>query len=452
MRANLERSTKTDFSPKSQQTHESNRQVSSAIQFVDNRRETLVQKGIKQMADQRLQNNSPTFFSDGVPVLTESVNRLKDTLNSQNQYPVFQKKENNTGLPDRLKSGIENLSGVSMDDVKVHRNSDKPAQLQAHAYAQDTDIHLAPGQEKHLPHEAWHVVQQKQGRVKPTLQMKGAVNINDDAGLENEADVMGAKALQINKEIKEVEASFPHSRNVSNESNVIQGAFIIKGVALTGEVLDKWLEDYIYGRPELEAVVRGWATDDNYTEDYDDDIKALKEANNVAKETIASSNSEVGESIGTNAPPNTVAWDTHPVWAAWYFNGLEYQDNKTGGWHSNRAGLLPGNATEDGAPTRYVEFRRPGAVGKKEVDKMERCIFDLLSGRCYPNAHYDGGYVEITGIPNGVKRRLMNIALDCTGIKERAKAMTQEEKLEAGEDFEKIQWIINHYQPLSDRI
>ncbi|MHA7129228.1 eCIS core domain-containing protein [Algoriphagus namhaensis] len=223
MRANLERSTKTDFSPKSQQTHESNRQVSSAIQFVDNRRETLVQKGIKQMADQRLQNNSPTFFSDGVPVLTESVNRLKDTLNSQNQYPVFQKKENNTGLPDRLKSGIENLSGVSMDDVKVHRNSDKPAQLQAHAYAQDTDIHLAPGQEKHLPHEAWHVVQQKQGRVKPTLQMKGAVNINDDAGLENEADVMGAKAASIGLHGPPVadEAAF-RPVNVSVQRKVIQ--------------------------------------------------------------------------------------------------------------------------------------------------------------------------------------------------------------------------------------
>ncbi len=101
---------------------------------------------------------------------------------------------NDTGLPDGLKSGIESLSGMSMDGVKVHRNSDKPAQVGAHACAQGTNIHLAPGQEQHLPHEAWHVVQQAQGRVKPTVQMKG-VAINDDAGLENEADVMGAKAL-----------------------------------------------------------------------------------------------------------------------------------------------------------------------------------------------------------------------------------------------------------------
>ncbi|MCF5604479.1 eCIS core domain-containing protein [Pseudomonas syringae] len=68
---------------------------------------------------------------------------------------------NRTGMPDPLKNGIEHLSGMNMDHVRVHFNSDKPAQLNAHAYAQGSQIHLAPGQEKHLPHEAWHVVQQK---------------------------------------------------------------------------------------------------------------------------------------------------------------------------------------------------------------------------------------------------------------------------------------------------
>lgn len=102
--------------------------------------------------------------------------------------------DNNTGIPENLKSGVENLSGFSMNDVKVHYNSDKPTQLQAHAYAQGTDIHVAPGQEKHLPHETWHVVQQKQGRVKPTMQLKN-VAVNDNDELEKEADIMGAKAM-----------------------------------------------------------------------------------------------------------------------------------------------------------------------------------------------------------------------------------------------------------------
>lgn len=119
---------------------------------------------------------------------------VQEMADSNPPVKPIQKKENNTGLPDNLKGGIENLSGISLDDVKVHRNSDKPSQLQAHAYAQGTDIHLGPGQEKHLPHEAWHVVQQKQGRVQPTKQLKGNTNINDDSGLEKEADLMGERA------------------------------------------------------------------------------------------------------------------------------------------------------------------------------------------------------------------------------------------------------------------
>lgn len=107
---------------------------------------------------------------------------------------------NRTGMPDQLKNGVEQLSGISMDDVKVHYNSAQPAQLNAHAFAQGTDIHIAPGQERHLPHEAWHVVQQKQGRVKPTRQLKSKVNINDDPKLEREADVMGARAAKTQEE------------------------------------------------------------------------------------------------------------------------------------------------------------------------------------------------------------------------------------------------------------
>ena len=130
--------------------------------------------------------------------------RLQNTMNNdkatraitlQQKTSAEFSQKNDTGLPNQLKTNIEHLSGYRMDDVKVYYNSHKPTQLRAHAYAQGTDIHLAPGQEKHLPHEAWHVVQQKQGRVKPTLQMKGAVNVNNDRNLEREADIMGEKAM-----------------------------------------------------------------------------------------------------------------------------------------------------------------------------------------------------------------------------------------------------------------
>ena len=122
---------------------------------------------------------------------------------------------NKTGLPDNVKSGVEQLSGMSLNDVKVHYNSTKPAQLQAHAYAQGKDIHVGPGQEKHVPHEAWHVVQQKQGRVQATTQLKGTLPVNDDAGLEKEADLMGEKALQMKVTTETTPSPTPSSNNTA---------------------------------------------------------------------------------------------------------------------------------------------------------------------------------------------------------------------------------------------
>jgi len=104
------------------------------------------------------------------------------------------KKGKKTKLPEALKTGIESLSGLSMDDVNVHVISSNPAQLKGSAYAQGSDIHLAPGQEEHVPHESWHVVQQHQGKVQPTIQKDGET-ISDNEILEQEADKMGKKAM-----------------------------------------------------------------------------------------------------------------------------------------------------------------------------------------------------------------------------------------------------------------
>lgn len=129
-----------------------------------------------------------------------SLNRdFTDNITQKKEQPVTQgaqahQTQSHAGLPDGLKQGVENMSGLSMDDVKVHYNSSKPANLGALAYAQGSDIHIGPGHERHLPHEAWHVVQQKQGRVKPTMQMKGGVAVNDATDLEQDADIMGSKA------------------------------------------------------------------------------------------------------------------------------------------------------------------------------------------------------------------------------------------------------------------
>lgn len=204
---------------------------SSANQVVsDNRESATAQRqlmtamtsspqAIAQRAVSQLMNKSPRLLAQRKLLSGESVQRVEEDESLQKKSEPVQRveeeelqkkvatdspaqlkeqssgKPNDTGLPDNLKSGIENLSGMSMDSVRVHYNSSQPAQLNALAYAQGTDIHVAPGQEKHLPHEAWHVVQQAQGRVQPTMQMKEGVPVNDDQGLEREADVMGARAL-----------------------------------------------------------------------------------------------------------------------------------------------------------------------------------------------------------------------------------------------------------------
>lgn len=98
-------------------------------------------------------------------------------------------KKNQTGMPDSMKENIEDLSGFPEDDVRVHYKSDKPATVQASPYTQATNIHVAPGQEPHLPHEAWHVAQQMSGRVEPTTEV-GGMPVNDNEDLKSETDML----------------------------------------------------------------------------------------------------------------------------------------------------------------------------------------------------------------------------------------------------------------------
>lgn len=176
------------------------------------------------------------------------------TLNTGQELIQREEKPNNTGLPENLKTGVENLSGYSMDDVRVHYNSNKPAQLQALAYTQGTDIHVASGQEKHLPHEAWHVIQQKQGRVQPTVQLQ-VVNVNDDEGLEKEADVMGEMAVSIFQQKKqflnfrkETEINEPQIAQLKKDYKSIAGLTHLVKLTDDGHLYngENWLDNEMY--------------------------------------------------------------------------------------------------------------------------------------------------------------------------------------------------------------
>jgi len=172
---------------------------------------------------------SPIVQRQEIPEEEEPLQGKFETVQRQKipeeEEPLQTKRENKTGMPDNLKAGVESLSGIDIGDVRVHYNSDKPAEVGALAYTQGANIHVAPEQERYLPHEAWHVVQQMQGRVSPTGEVKG-LPLNDSRTLESEADLMGGRALQRYEQVekpKENKSKAAASSIVQKKSSVKQG-------------------------------------------------------------------------------------------------------------------------------------------------------------------------------------------------------------------------------------
>jgi Domain of unknown function (DUF4157) len=107
-------------------------------------------------------------------------------------------------LPGPLRAGLERLSGLDLGGVRVHYDSARPTGLGALACTHGTQIEVGPGSERHLPHEGWHVVQQLQGRGAADARARdraagdgATVGLNEDAGLEREAETMGARARRL---------------------------------------------------------------------------------------------------------------------------------------------------------------------------------------------------------------------------------------------------------------
>lgn len=102
-------------------------------------------------------------------------------------------------LPSDVRTKMETAFSADFSDVRVHVGHEATS-LGAIAYTWGTNIHFAPGQynphtlqgQKLLGHELWHVLQQKQGRVRNPF--GGGVAVVQDHALEAEADRMGIKA------------------------------------------------------------------------------------------------------------------------------------------------------------------------------------------------------------------------------------------------------------------
>lgn len=146
-----------------------------------------VQAMVEEEEEEPIQRKGP------VPPMTEEPECQYDT-------------DNNTAsdkMPVSVQAKMETSFGEDFSDVSIHKNSVQSKDLNALAYTQGNNIHFAPGQynpesqkgQELLGHELTHVVQQREGRVQPTVQKKG-IGINDDEGLEKEADEMGEKAAK----------------------------------------------------------------------------------------------------------------------------------------------------------------------------------------------------------------------------------------------------------------
>lgn len=176
---------------------------------------------------------NPRMVSKSNAMVLQRAIGNKAASNLIKEKPIQRKRENKTGMPDQLKAGVESLSGIDMSDVRVHYNSDKPAKVGALAYTKGTEIHVAPGQERHLPHEAWHVVQQAQSRVAATTHMKDMA-INDDVVLEREADEMGQNSLRLIKNRNSIISSL-QDKHIFQKYAIINNHWLEKTVQFVME-------------------------------------------------------------------------------------------------------------------------------------------------------------------------------------------------------------------------
>ena len=102
-------------------------------------------------------------------------------------------------LADEVRRRLEAALGADLASVRVHEDGSAEA-LGAEAYTVGEDVHFAPGRfdpgsergQALLGHELAHVVQQREGRVSAEGEI-GGVAVNADAGLEAEADRVGAQ-------------------------------------------------------------------------------------------------------------------------------------------------------------------------------------------------------------------------------------------------------------------
>lgn len=128
---------------------------------------------------------------------------------------------NETGIPDDLKTYVEAASGVSLNQVCVHYDSPKPAEMKLTIYSEGLDIYVASGAEGELGKELWKMVDylRKQEEVEKATESLIASPPEKTSSEEPPKDKKEEKKAPEKEEKKETSepAVDPHKTTVEEE-------------------------------------------------------------------------------------------------------------------------------------------------------------------------------------------------------------------------------------------
>ena len=161
--------------------------------------ESLENKGGLSMSPPAFQLKADGVGSEDNNGSNAGIKQLKAPDFALSSSPMQQKGAEGGG--GDIMSQMGQAMGTDFSGVKVHTDSNKATEMGALAYTQGEELHFAPGQynpasqsgKELIGHELSHVKQQREGRVQANTSIKGQA-VNNNAGLEKEADDLGKKA------------------------------------------------------------------------------------------------------------------------------------------------------------------------------------------------------------------------------------------------------------------
>ncbi|MEM8961671.1 MAG: DUF4157 domain-containing protein [Acidobacteriota bacterium] len=141
-----------------------------------------------RVSSDRATANEPATFA------TDRSREARPALDHTKRHDDERPAPNRTGLPSSLLARAEGFFRHDFSTIRVHRNSRRPEEIGAIAFAEGEDLHFSPGAfdphriagERLLGHELAHVVQQREGGLPRLKQDRHGVL--DDTRSELEAN------------------------------------------------------------------------------------------------------------------------------------------------------------------------------------------------------------------------------------------------------------------------